>query len=170
MKLHKYSEQDLRDAVAQSTSVRQVLIKLGVAPYGGNYAVFWKAVSHFSIDISHFNGQGWSKGRKFQPKRDIQKYLSNEFPCTSNRLRLRLILEGIFPHKCSNCKKTEWLDKPIPLELEHKNGNRLDNTLSNLCLLCPNCHAFTSTYRGRAKRKNGGGGGTRTHKSEDTEA
>ena len=153
MNLHKYSEQDLRNAVASSNSVRQALLKLGVAAYGGNYAVFWKAVDHFNVDVSHFTGKGWRKGRKFQPKIGIEDYLSNEFSCTSHRLRLRLISEGIFPHQCSKCKRVHWLNKPIPLELEHINGNRTDNTLSNLCLLCPNCHTFTETYRGKNKKK-----------------
>ena len=35
----------------------------------------------------------------------------------------------------------------IPLELHHKDGNKFNNNLSNLELLCPNCHAFTNTYR-----------------------
>jgi len=47
----------------------------------------------------------------------------------------------------------EWLGQPIPLELEHANGDRTDNRLEKLSLLCPNCHALTPTYRGRNKRR-----------------
>lgn len=47
------------------------------------------------------------------------------------------------------CGNTEWLDKHIPLELHHINGNHKDNRLSNLQLLCPNCHALTDNYRGK---------------------
>lgn len=36
----------------------------------------------------------------------------------------------------------------MTLQLEHKNGNNQDYRLSNLCLLCPNCHSQTSTYAG----------------------
>jgi hypothetical protein len=44
MKLHKYSEDQFRKAVIGSTSMRQVLQKLGVASYGGNYDVLRKAI------------------------------------------------------------------------------------------------------------------------------
>ena len=71
----------------------------------------------------------------------------------TSKLRKRLIKEGYFEKKCYNCEKTIWLDKNIPLELEHKNGDRTDNRIENLTLLCPNCHAFTPHYRGKNKKK-----------------
>jgi hypothetical protein len=39
----------------------------------------------------------------------------------------------------------------FPLELDHIDGDRWNSELSNLRLICPNCHAFTPTYRGRNK-------------------
>jgi 5-methylcytosine-specific restriction endonuclease McrA len=35
------------------------------------------------------------------------------------------------------------------MALHHINGDRLDNRLENLELLCPNCHSQTDTYSGR---------------------
>lgn len=52
-------------------------------------------------------------------------------------------------HQCENYKLTNWLNKPIPLEIHHKDGDHLNNDLENLQLLCPNCHAFTENYRGK---------------------
>lgn len=57
-------------------------------------------------------------------------------------------------HHCNKCKTKEWNGLPIPLELEHIDGNSLNNDLDNLKLLCPNCHAQTPTYKG-ANRGNG---------------
>jgi 5-methylcytosine-specific restriction endonuclease McrA len=61
--------------------------------------------------------------------------------------------EGIFEHRCANCRNTRWLNQPIPLELDHINGNNKDNRLKNLRLLCPNCHAQTPTYRSKKRSK-----------------
>jgi len=44
---------------------------------------------------------------------------------------------------------SEWQSRPIPLELDPIDGDPRNNRLGNLRLLCPNCHAFTPTYRGR---------------------
>lgn len=60
---------------------------------------------------------------------------------------------------CSVCSITEWHGKPITMEMDHLNGDAGDNRLENCCLLCPNCHSQTATFKGRnmgngrAKRK-----------------
>ena len=65
------------------------------------------------------------------------------------KLKNQLIKIGIKDHKCENCELIEWMGKQIPLELHHVNGNRFDNRIENIQLLCPNCHALTDNYRGK---------------------
>lgn len=65
------------------------------------------------------------------------------------RLRKRIIYEQ--DSKCNRCDLSEWMGEKIPLELEHKDGNHFNNDRDNLEILCPNCHALTSTWRGRNK-------------------
>lgn len=67
----------------------------------------------------------------------------------ANKLRVRLIKENIKKHVCEMCNLSEWLDKPIPLELHHKDGDKNNNKLKNLQILCPNCHAQTDNYCGK---------------------
>lgn len=54
-------------------------------------------------------------------------------------------------YRCEICGLDTWQDKPIALEVDHIDGNPDHNSELNLRLLCPNCHALTDTYKGRAK-------------------
>lgn len=67
-------------------------------------------------------------------------------------LRKRVLLEQ--NHKCNNpkCRRSKWLGEKLTLELEHIDGNRLNNKRENLEALCPNCHSLTKTWRGRNKK------------------
>ncbi|MDG2174918.1 MAG: hypothetical protein P8M72_02110 [Gammaproteobacteria bacterium] len=91
MKLHKYSEDQLKEAVKQSASKRQVLLKLKVSPFGGNYDVLNKAIRVFRLDTSHFSGQAWNKGKILPPKTPLKAYLDNKVPIQSFKLKNRLL-------------------------------------------------------------------------------
>jgi hypothetical protein len=80
----------------------------------------------------------------------IDGWLANEVvPKTSKALKH--LVEEIHGHKCSCCGITEWQNKSIVFDLEHKDGNSENNSPDNVCLLCPNCHSQTSTYKGKNK-------------------
>lgn len=147
-----WTEEQLIAAVKTSFSYRGVMIKLNIIPEGGNYSTIRKWITKLKLDITHFTHKAWSKGKKFGPKRPIEDYLSNRHTIQSHNLKLRLLSEDIFPHQCQDCRVVTWKDSLVPLELHHINGNSEDNTLSNLQLLCPNCHALTDTYRGKNKK------------------
>jgi hypothetical protein len=113
-------------------TLNNYLIKMGIK-YEGNQS-----------------GKGFTKHKE---KWSLEEYLQNSTCVQSNKVRHRLLDEGIKEHKCECCGLTTWLDKPIPLELHHIDGDRTNNTLENFQLLCPNCHAFTDSYRGKNSRK-----------------
>jgi hypothetical protein len=71
----------------------------------------------------------------------------------SAHLKKRLIAEGILENRCQCCGISEWLGQPLSLHLHHVSGNNHDNRLSNLRLLCPNCHSQTDTYCGKSLKK-----------------
>lgn len=146
MSSKRYTVDDLKSAVATSGSIRQVLLKLGLVPLGGSYTTIKRAIKKYNLDTSHFHGQLWHKGKKLLPKRPLSDYLVLGVLSKSHSLRLRLLREKVFDHLCNMCHNFEWNGKPIPLELDHINGDNQDNRLENLRLLCPNCHAQTTTY------------------------
>ena len=84
----------------------------------------------------------------------MQEYLVKDKRHPSlNRLKEKLIKEGLIENRCSLCKLGPvWSGKPLSLHLDHINGDPTDNRLENLRLLCPNCHSQTDTYCGRSKR------------------
>ena len=51
------------------------------------------------------------------------------------------------------CGISSWNEKEITLQLHHKDGNHSNNKLSNLVILCPNCHSQTNTYGGKNTSK-----------------
>jgi hypothetical protein len=68
---------------------------------------------------------------------------------TSSRLRKRLIKEGYKKNQCEECNIKEWNGKEITCELHHIDGNRGNNRLENLLILCPNCHSQTPNHSKR---------------------
>lgn len=86
----------------------------------------------------------------------LEQILNNEIKCKSVILKKMLIIRGKIEYKCysEDCNITDkWLNNPIILELDHIDGNRNNNNLKNLRLLCPNCHSQTPTFRGRKYKK-----------------
>ena len=65
---------------------------------------------------------------------------------TSHKLKLRLYSEGVKKPECELCGIDSWLGKPLSMHLHHMDGNRFNNSLDNLQILCPNCHTQTDSY------------------------
>ncbi len=83
-----------------------------------------------------------------------QKYLEsikNWSLTTPGKGRIKRYLAETFGNKCSVCGIDSWNGKDIVLELEHKDGNSENNDKNNVCLICPNCHSQTPTYKGANK-------------------
>ncbi len=85
------------------------------------------------------------KGLRHREARvSIDKVLNGNW--TNSAKRIRLVEEGIKENKCECCGLSEWMGKPIPLELHHKDFNHYNNSLDNLQILCANCHMQAHNY------------------------
>ena len=140
-----YTDQDIIDASNSCKSMAGMLKILGLKAAGGNYDHMRKKLKSLDLKCEHWSGQGWNKDQQLK---DWGEYKG------SNYLKKHIIsLKG---HKCEDCNLSKWKDGLIPLELHHKDGNRCNNMIENIQILCCNCHAFTSNYRNRktkAERK-----------------
>ena len=103
----------------------------------------------YKMNIDYKGNQAWGIYQKNKDRYiSFKEYISHGGSNTT-RIRQKLLYEGLKEHRCECCGQTFWQGHPIPLELHHKDGDHGNNDLSNLELLCPNCHAFTDNYRGR---------------------
>ena len=87
----------------------------------------------------------------YQYNQKIKDWLSNNANIGKGTIKRYLIEQH--GYKCAVCGLSDWNNKPMILELEHVDGNSENNALCNLCLICPNCHSQTPTYKGRNKGK-----------------
>lgn len=67
--------------------------------------------------------------------------------------------------KCSCCGLIEWRNSPVPLDIDHIDGDPTNNLPENLRFLCPNCHRLTETW-GMKKTKVTKTQGRRKNKKE----
>ena len=153
MRKRGYTIDDVRKAVGDNKSIAGVLRQLGLKPIGGNYRTVSRLICENQIDTSHFTGQGWNVGLAFKPNKGLSAadifQKDSTYKCSWRLREHYKKYTGI--HCCERCRLEEWQGQPIPLEIHHINGDTMDNRLDNLILLCPNCHALTNNYRGRAK-------------------
>ncbi|GAA2577282.1 hypothetical protein GCM10010304_17750 [Streptomyces roseoviolaceus] len=150
---------ELRVAIAGSVSIAEVLRRLGRPDSGTQRAHLRRWISEEQLTTEHFLGQAHQRGKRrptlVRRPEDILVKHDGERRTHTVVLRRALHEMGI-PEECADCGiGPEWLGKPMTLEVDHINGDWSDDRLENLRLLCPNCHATTSSWcRGGQRRHN----------------
>ncbi len=146
MKTRTWTDNDLKESVKKCKSFAEVAYDLNLCR--SSNSALKKRAEELNLDTNHFRVSG------FEPI-SLNDVLVNSVKIpSSHKLKLRLISEGLKSHRCECCGITEWNGKPAPIELDHIDGDRHNNTIDNLRILCPNCHAQTDTYRAKNKKKN----------------
>lgn len=142
-----YSDDELKFVVQKSISYADVLRNLGLVVSGSTHKFIRKRIARLEIDVSHFSTEEALR-RAAEKKRTFR--LENVFcenSLESSQTLRKYARKLLTPAVCSECGNTGvHNEKPLVLQLDHKNGIRNDNRFGNLRWLCPNCHSQTETY------------------------
>lgn len=141
--------EELKQLVDESISYAEVLRALGYKEKGGRpWENLKKKLKEFGIDTSHFKGR--AHGTSNNAKYTLDEILVKDSTYTNlTRLKSRLLKENLKEYKCEICGISNWLDKPLTLQLDHINGINTDHRIENIRFLCPNCHAQTDNFAGK---------------------
>lgn len=139
----KYTDEDIIKFSEEVFNISALLKKLGLQPRGGgNQENIKKHLQRLNVNTSHWTGTSWDRTNQLRDWSQLKSIAS---------FRKRLIKQR--GHKCEKCLRNKWLKKEISLELHHIDGDRTNNDLENLQLLCPNCHSVTDNYKGKKNKK-----------------
>lgn len=133
---------DLLEIINSCTTFVDIMRKLGLPVRGKMGMTLKKKLLENGYDLSHLTGIP-----KFRNKqKTLEEHLIKNSTTKSCKLKNMLFKHGIKKNKCEICGIEEWQGKPLNMQLHHIDGDPTNNTLENLQILCPNCHAQTDTF------------------------
>ncbi len=156
----RYTYEFLSEAAASSESLTGVVRYLGVPVRSGSYSHIGKRprmLKQLGVDTSHFRRNQGARVRANRPA--AEEVLVLDLGRTRRRpphqLR-RALTEVGRAYACEVCGcDGRWEGAALTLQVDHIDGDPRDNRASNLRFLCPNCHAQTPNFAGRAVKNRG---------------
>lgn len=149
------SDDEFKNRVKNSATMSELLRTFGLENKGNNFLTCKKRITELHIDSSHF--LNWTQSSLLTRTMTLENFLNiieNDKKIDRNRVKKYILRFSLIDYKCSECGILPlWKNKKLSLHLEHKDGNPINNKLSNLCFLCPNCHSQTDTYAGKSLKK-----------------
>lgn len=130
----RYADDSILKIASESTSYTNFLKRVTNTSSGGAYYHYKKRLVNLNFNFETFY------------KNSIDK---KQFRIVGRTERLRrsilnkLLINSGRKVECEDCGIHEWKGKKLNLHIHHKDKNRENNLISNLCYLCPNCHSVS---------------------------
>lgn len=137
------TDEQIIQAADKAQTMSQAAKELGL-----EFKAFMRRAKKLDVYKPNQSGKGVS-GEYHNTRRSEEELLASANPGNSKNFKMRLFRAGLKENKCEECGIVEWNGKPITLQLHHVDGNRSNNKLENLQILCPNCHTQTDNYAGK---------------------
>jgi len=149
----KYKKEDIIKIVGEKTTISDVLNEMGLNPKGGG-SNLRMMIKEILTENGVYNGHAHNKGKSYIKISNEDFFKKSDKSRNYWNIRQALFKRGIKDKRCENCGLDKWMEKDIPVEIHHKDGDKLNNNINNLEVLCPNCHYFTDTYKTKNRNWN----------------
>lgn len=151
------TDEDLQKIVNECYSLTQVIEKVGWTLSGSAHKFIRRELVNRNIDFSHFRFAGANFGvfHKGGKSTSFEKMSLRKKRVSGQSLRRRMITEKLKKDQCEICGQLpKHNGKSLVLQVNHKDGDKTNNKLENLEIICPNCHTQTETFTGKNIRSN----------------
>lgn len=141
------SKEQLLEAIEKTSSAVQASQHLGLM-----YTTFIRRCKEHGVYAPNQGGKGTAKPNP-KARIPIEDILSGKKMMDSKAVKKKLLAAGLKKEECEECGLGPfWNGKKLTLQLDHKDGDRTNNSFENLRMICPNCHAQTPTFsRGKLR-------------------